>query len=267
MNKNNVSFDIPTSSPKTVCVNPPEELIKGLRNKEIPEFNLPNEVAEDIQKYKISNKKISDTKIFLQNFKNKVEAPQHFISYEGSMVLLVLHSLNIEGITHNLPQIDQKLIREVVPGINSIFTIKLNEHKDFVLGFNKNDKQYNSYSFVNTVANPRTEDLKEFEPGPSIHVNENENKINIGFGAVEVDKTLVSKIINWDKKVSQSESNDQPPMINTVNKNAYEIRNDVLGMALDWVRFKKECNPQHPFSDEDLLSTTQKFYKFVENKK
>jgi hypothetical protein len=59
-----------------------------------------------------------------------------------------------------------------------------------------------------------------------------------------------------------------PPDIKTVNKNAYEIRNDVLGMALDWVKFKKEVNGQlNSISDEDVLTTANKFYKFVENRR
>ena len=59
-----------------------------------------------------------------------------------------------------------------------------------------------------------------------------------------------------------------PTDFKTVNKNAYEIRNDVLGMALDWVKFKKEVNGQlNGISDEDVLSTAQKFYKFVEDRR
>ena len=61
-----------------------------------------------------------------------------------------------------------------------------------------------------------------------------------------------------------------PPLsdFKTVNKNAYEIRNDVLAMALDWVKFKKEVNGQlNGISDEDVLTTAQKFYKFVEDRR
>ena len=58
------------------------------------------------------------------------------------------------------------------------------------------------------------------------------------------------------------------PEQKTVNKNAYEIRTDVLSMALDWVKFKKEANQQpSSASDDDVLSTAQKFYKFVENRR
>ena len=52
-----------------------------------------------------------------------------------------------------------------------------------------------------------------------------------------------------------------------VNKNAYEIRADVLSMALDWVRYKSGNGMSSTFSDEEVLSTAQKFYSFVENRR
>ena len=59
-----------------------------------------------------------------------------------------------------------------------------------------------------------------------------------------------------------------PPVEKTVNKNAYEIRTDILGMALDFVKFKKEVSNQlETISDDDVLNTAQKFYKFVENRR
>ena len=56
----------------------------------------------------------------------------------------------------------------------------------------------------------------------------------------------------------------------TVNKNAYEIRTDILVMALDWVKHKNSLlsTPTQLDSSEDtILSVAQKFYRFVENKR
>jgi hypothetical protein len=62
-----------------------------------------------------------------------------------------------------------------------------------------------------------------------------------------------------------------PPMPiieKTVNKNAYEIRESILIHALDWVKFKKDVNKDlQNVTDDDVISTAQKFYKFVENRK
>lgn len=76
----------------------------------------------------------------------------------------------------------------------------------------------------------------------------------------EMAKAVAADIESWVAPVA-------PPDIKTVNKNAYEIRTDVLGMALDWVKFKKDANPQSSVTDEDLLSTANKLYKFVENRR
>lgn len=90
-------------------------------------------------------------------------------------------------------------------------------------------------------------------------------------------KARFSKIVNFPAKdvspevskcVAADEKTFQSTDFKTVNKNAYEIRADVLGMALDWVRFKKESGSQPIIqSDDDVLSTAQKFYKFVENRR
>jgi hypothetical protein len=76
----------------------------------------------------------------------------------------------------------------------------------------------------------------------------------------EMAKAVAADVESWVAPVA-------PPDIKTVNKNAYEIRTDVLGMALDWVKFKRDANPQSSVTDEDLLSTANKLYKFVENRR
>ena len=59
-----------------------------------------------------------------------------------------------------------------------------------------------------------------------------------------------------------------PESKQSVNKNAYEIRTDVLAMALDFMRWRGDKNmlPQTVSSD-DILEVAQKFYKFVENRR
>ena len=59
-----------------------------------------------------------------------------------------------------------------------------------------------------------------------------------------------------------------PPQVEkSVNKNAYEIRTDVLGMALDWVKYKTPDIIVSKTTDDDVLNTAQKFYRFVENRR
>lgn len=60
-----------------------------------------------------------------------------------------------------------------------------------------------------------------------------------------------------------------PQSIETKNKNAYEIRSDILSQALSWVQYTQGFKPvpQAPPTEDDVLNVAQKFYKFVENRK
>lgn len=74
----------------------------------------------------------------------------------------------------------------------------------------------------------------------------------------------VARYVAPDEKTFQERFGD----VKTVNKNAYEIRADILAMALDWVKFKKEATGQlATVADDDVLTAAQKFYKFVENRR
>lgn len=55
--------------------------------------------------------------------------------------------------------------------------------------------------------------------------------------------------------------------VKSINKNAYEIRTDVLSMALDWVKYKEGVSNYPTSTDETVLATAQKFYRFVENRR
>jgi hypothetical protein len=54
----------------------------------------------------------------------------------------------------------------------------------------------------------------------------------------------------------------EPTIVKSTNRNAYEIRTDVLNMALEWVRDK-----QSNATEDDVINVAQKFYRFVENKR
>jgi hypothetical protein len=58
--------------------------------------------------------------------------------------------------------------------------------------------------------------------------------------------------------------------IQTVNKNAYEIRRDILEMALTWVNNNRETSVVGqlvPSSEDEVLRVAKKFYSFVENRR
>jgi hypothetical protein len=92
-----------------------------------------------------------------------------------------------------------------------------------------------------------------------VKYNEETNTLSTPSG--EMTPEYVENLVSVAKKVAPT----------PINKNAYELRTDILSMALDWIKYKGEV--QHatgPFSaatDEDVLSTAHKFYKFVENRR
>lgn len=85
-----------------------------------------------------------------------------------------------------------------------------------------------------------------------------QQRVNMPTTSVSPD---VARCVAPDEKTFQERFSD----IKTVNKNAYEIRTDVLAMALDWVKFKTTDITQ--LSDDEVLNTAQKFYKFVEDRR
>jgi hypothetical protein len=74
-----------------------------------------------------------------------------------------------------------------------------------------------------------------------------------------------------------------PSQSQSSNKNAYEIRTDILAMALDWVKWQTEksieilnlrednqsrtLTPDQLPNSDAVLEISKKFYTFVENKK
>jgi hypothetical protein len=55
--------------------------------------------------------------------------------------------------------------------------------------------------------------------------------------------------------------------VSKTGKNAYEIRADVLQMAISWSSLEETNKPFVKASDDQLLNLAKKFYAFVENKR
>ena len=84
-----------------------------------------------------------------------------------------------------------------------------------------------------------------------------------------VKKSTPKHVVDSDPDFTPAGISIVPSEAKSVNKNAYEIRADILSQALAWVQYKGERSNTSSFSpsDEDVLTTAQKFYKFVENRR
>ena len=145
-------------------------------------------------------------------------------------------------------------------------------------------------------------EVKVITPDPTITLKKGNTEINIKNAATLVkkmeeiypspNKTIVDSEVDdpaqklWRRAIITNDKDDHveiienpnfvpagisivQPETKTVNKNAYEIRADILSQALAWVQYKGERSNTSSFSpsDEEVLTTAQKFYKFVENKR
>lgn len=97
---------------------------------------------------------------------------------------------------------------------------------------------------------------------PSIEIDRTKNIVKIEDG-----NEMTFESVNSIQNTINEPKFNIPSNIQTVNKNAYEIRRDILEMALMWVKFKSEKSSSFVgYSDDDIISTAKKFYSFVEKR-
>ena len=184
---------------------------------------------------------------------------------------------------------------------------------DKILFSNKNHKPVHFTKEETDYLTRKAEDespfaeVKVISPSPDITLKKGDTQINIKNAATlvrkmeEIRPTPITKNVEeplgetiekfnkkWNVKLvnppyssDQTESTLPGGFMNTVNKNAYEIRSDVLSQALDWVKWQTDCSieiarrtdksaylttDQIPNSDR-VLEIAKKFYSFVENRR
>ena len=276
----------------------------------------------------VSQKNFEETKKLIETFRPHLTKQITYLSYEGSVVVLVRLALSKGGetacVVSGLPKIDRDTINEVVPeGFRKdSFFVSLNKYNDFEMKFIKpvdasedgitldelneiidelldkeaetgiecdfsskfkhNDKVKEVFTveFINTVHNPRYEDIHSDEG------NVEDNGVKVNVDGIPLNKKLVEKVVNGELPVLLPDGNGfytpkpkSTPIneVKSVNKNAYEIRTDVLGMAIDWLRYQTDMavnergNETHiPLSapsNAEVLATAKQFYSFVENRR
>lgn len=199
--------------------------------------------------------------------KKTITFPKH-LSYEGSVVLCVMLSMNevAHPLLSNLPVTDQTLIRSLISKDISVnfdtFEVRFDEHKDFILKF-ATPPIYDTNEVVltmfNSVAHPRPEDLKGVGVVP---VEKDGDKIEVG-GKIVLNRKGIERLIGVDNKPkSEPEEEAIPRRQPVAGRNAFEIRSDVMQMALDYANHSKSH-----LTPEEIVGVARKFYAFVENKR
>jgi hypothetical protein len=225
----------------------------------------------------VSEKKktVAETKNLIKNFKEKTANYPMHISYDGSMVLCVLLSLNQNrGINLNgLPEEDRELVLKLLPKnaeeqlgkCNSQLNVEFDKDKDFVLSYIITDSRKESdviINIFNEVIHPTMKSITSTVP-----VEKDGENISVGDGKIVLNKKFIQKMIGVTPPIKESQVEEEMPYRRqpVAGRNAYEIRADVLQMAIDWSMGERVSlrygNP------DDVIGLAKKFYSFVENRR
>ena len=211
-------------------------------------------------------KNLQETKKVMNTFKEKVATYPKYISHEGSTVLCVLlsmepnPSIRMEG----LPVSDGNILRQSIPEnlLEKDFDdirVEFDEQKDFIVTFLEKDVVLHTIRLFNTVIHPQNIHV----PTSVVDV-EDGDKISIG-GKVVMDKNAVKKLIGFKPELApkKEEEKEEPRRQQVTGRNAFEIRTDIMQMALDWATKNGKPN----MTPDEVVNIAKKFYTFVENKR
>ena len=123
----------------------------------------------------------------------------------------------------------------------------------------------------------KTESVNIETTSPLYKINELTNTENIETDinikkdgtTIKLQKERMIDVLNKSKTVSTPKSkveledalDKSQTIINTTNKNAYEIRFSILQEAIEWIKYTKQS-----VTNDKLMEVASLFYKFVENK-
>ena len=270
------------------------------KNDKIPILNI-NDSLTKIKDNNIHSKKsideikksITDLRKNLNSIKNEI-----ILSYEGSTLLCVLFSLKPEVMPElkpeiggydfpyvicqfeSLPKEDQLKLFPLLPGAiynikNFTFKVYMDIVKNFKFVFKLNSKEYIIFAKNSILL---TENIDTI-------VKDNKKSISLG-NTINLDKNKIaflsgiSKYYNPPEESGENPEDKSIPINNnrhnnnnkkqfpTSNKNAFEIRSDMIQYAKDVVLHTNNSE----YTDIDkltnkIIESANKFYAFVENKK
>ena len=201
-------------------------------------------------------KSIAESKKLIENFKEKLSNYPKHLSYEGSVVLCVMLSIGeTRGISlSGMPQVDRDLILALLPPDapikmskgDTLISVEFTDTKDFVLTYAPidsveirvgDDKGWNppvkptaiKLNFFNAVIHPQK------QPGVEVPVEQDGDTVKVG-SALILDQKRIQKLVGSlpHEKVKRDDEDETPRRQPVAGRNAYEIRADVLGMAIEW---------------------------------
>ncbi len=215
-------------------------------------------------------KAIEESRKLIDTFSKNLATYPKPLTYEGSVVFCVAISVN-EGTSINLnglPQTDKELIISQLPqdaveklqAFQASINVEFDEMRDFVLTYHASKVEPVKLKYFNTVIHPQK------LPDTNVPVEKADGKVTVGTHLV-LDQRRIAKLVGiapHEKHKDKNEDEDFPQRRQPVSgRNAYEIRADVLQMAIDWIH----SNDQFHKDENDVLNLAKKFYSFVEDRR
>ena len=259
---------LPPTDPNSTEANFPNWAKDPFKTKEPPiskviaACNQPNETPAKA-------KSIEESRKLLDTFSDKLKNYPKILTYEGSVVLCVAISVNEgNGINLNgLPQVDREVVLSRLPpnastklaSFEAHLDVEFDDTKDFVLTYQPKDGSPLKFNFFNTVIHPQN------LPDTNVPVQQDGGKVMVG-SAVVLDQKRIQKLIGIvpQEKSHRDDAEEFPRRQPVANRNAYEIRADVLQMAIDWSVKTDEFRQK---KDDDVINLAKKFYEFVEDRR
>ena len=213
-------------------------------------------------------KSIEESRKLIDTFKEKLGSYPRVLTYEGSVVLCVALSINEgNGINLNgLPQVDREMILSQLPSNALSKMVSFNEAhlnvefdntKDFVLIYKLRDAPPLRLNFFNTVIHPQN------LPDTNVPVEQDGGKVMVGNSLV-LDQKRIQKLIGVvpPEKSHRDDDNELPRRQPVSGRNAFELRTDILTLAVDWVG-----RSQVQKTEGEVMRVAKLFYSFVENRR
>ena len=206
---------------------------------------------------------LAETKKLMQTFHKRMEKYAKHLSIDGATIIcvkLALHSpaeINIG----TLPDSDQVIIQELInntPFRNSKkFYAMMDELKDFQIIFSENREDGSIFYLFNTVIHPPLNKTMD------VSVDANTDTIRIA-GKEFPSREKLLRLAGVPASKNEDVVNEPSHRQAVSGRNAYEIRADVLQMAIEWTGNRDTC---HIKNEGDVIELARKFYSFVENRR
>lgn len=185
----------------------------------------------------------------------------HWISYEGSMIICSLIAVS-DGDSAwinlgQLPEEDKNIIRGISNKTIDGFRASFDQYKNF-------DCETDTAKDIKFILGNRVASIppNETRIGSDVKVEKKGRDIVIG-DRIKLEKNRIQNLVAPpDSTNNGANRGGFVPRQKVSGRNAYEIRADVLEMALDWA---KNSNDKKLDTD-DVLDIAESFYSFVEHK-